>query len=232
MKNKIILITILLLSSKILLATNPQWIIYTNDSVHYYADQGASKIIIDSNNNKWVDGFGAILVYNNINWSNPLTQTYYNFYEQISGLTDIIFNYNNSIWIVGSLLTRLRPGIDTIGISRENLPIIHINGGVYYGGYLWISTEDSGIVRYDGTSYKTYNKHNGLLPANFINHLKVDTSGVFWMASDTGFIRWDRNTWTIYDTTNSAIPTTSIYSISIDKFKSEYIFSIQFNNSS
>ena len=223
MKNKIMLITILLLSSKFLLATNPEWIIYIQDSVHSYGGQSVDNIIVDSNNNKWVSGFGGVYKYNNNNWSNPLMEKYFNQYEPIYGFNDIIFNYDNSIWLIGNLLTRLRPGIDTIGIERENLPIIHFTGGVYFGGFLWISTEDSGIVRFDGTNYTTYNKHNGLFPANFINHLKVDTSGVFWMASDTGFIRWDRNTWTIYDTTSSAIPTLDIQSISIDKFGNKWL---------
>jgi len=223
MKNKIILISVLILSTKILLATNPEWIIYTQDSVHSYGSQSVDNIIVDSNNNKWVSGFGGVYKYNNNNWSNPLMEKYFNQYEPIYGFNDIIFNYDNSIWLIGNLLTRLRPGIDTIGIERENLPIIHFTGGVYFGGFLWISTEDSGIVRFDGTNYTTYNKHNGLFPANFINHLKVDTSGVFWMASDTGFIRWDRNTWTIYDTTSSAIPTLDIQSISIDKFGNKWL---------
>ena len=54
-------------------------------------------------------------------------------------------------------------------------------------GYLWLGTLFSGLLRYDGTRFVSFNSHNTPeLPYNAINHLMTDSSGVLWIASYDG----------------------------------------------
>ena len=222
MKNKIILITILILYSNILSATNPEWIIFTSDSVPYATNFSVRKVLVDNDNYKWVSGFNMVTVYDNNNWSKPLTSKYSGASPfQMYGYDDIVFDYNNSNWIIGGGITRLIPGDDTIEI--DNFPAYYTTQAQAYGGYLWVATIDSGLIRYDGTNFVTYNKNNGLFPTNCISLLKIDTMGVFWMDSDTGLIKWDQNNFTFWDFNGVNGKYHRFYSISIDNAGNKWL---------
>ena len=70
---------------------------------------------------------------------------------------------------------------------KDSLPINKVIAVVQsQDGYLWLSNFD-GLRRYDGVSFKLYNKANTpTLPSNLITCLFVDHNGVLWIGCDNG----------------------------------------------
>ena len=224
MKNILIILTILILSTKFLPALNPEWVVFTQDSIHGAIENNVDHILIDSNNNKWVSGFSYVFVYNNKSWSKNLTFKYVdNTILNAGGFYDIVFNYRNSNWLFGGTILRLRTGKDTIVINPDSFPSRKCHTAQAYGGYLWIGTIDSGLIRYDGTNYVTYNKSNGLFPTNDINYIKIDSSGIFWMCTELGLLKWDGKNFTTWDLNSANGIYLRFYSLSLDKAGNKWL---------
>ena len=57
-------------------------------------------------------------------------------------------------------------------------------------GYMWFGTKD-GLNRYDGRSFRIYNKDNSELSCNFITNLAEDGDGTIWIGTDRGVYKYN-----------------------------------------
>ena len=57
-------------------------------------------------------------------------------------------------------------------------------------GYMWFGTKD-GLNRYDGRSFRIFNKDNSALKCNFITNLAEDCNGTIWIGTDRGVYKYD-----------------------------------------
>ena len=82
---------------------------------------------------------------------------------------------------------------------------------------IWIGT-NSGIVKFDGTNFTTYNTSNSSLPSNSINDIAVDSNNILWIATSKGLTKYDGNNWTVFNSSNSPLKgDADVKSIVIDK---------------
>lgn len=91
----------------------------------------------------------------------------------------------------------------------------------YYDGNAWI---DTGIAKFDGTSWEVYNKSNSGLPSNEVQTIAVDKSGNKWIGTlDAGMAKFNGSTWTVYNTSNSRLPNNNVVSIALDSLGNKWI---------
>jgi ligand-binding sensor domain-containing protein len=90
-------------------------------------------------------------------------------------------------------------------------------------GVLWIGTQwhgntgfPSGVVRYDGSTWKSYSSSDRTLPWGEVNSLAVSDNGDLWAGLwYKGIARFNGNSWTFYDPTNSALPSDQIFGLTV-----------------
>jgi hypothetical protein len=86
---------------------------------------------------------------------------------------------------------------------------------------LWAATRDFGLVRFDGSTWTTYNTGNSDIPADSVNNISVDGLDNIWINTQDGpltkgITKFDGSTWTTYNTTNSDLPSNDIYDLKTD----------------
>lgn len=82
----------------------------------------------------------------------------------------------------------------------------------------------SGLAKFDGTNWTTYNlgnlgnEANNLgYEANYVWTIAIDGEGNKWIGTyGSGLIKFDGTNWTVYNTSNSSIPDNYVTSIAID----------------
>lgn len=106
----------------------------------------------------------------------------------------------------------------TSGIPVENLSAILIDRN----DVKWIGTLGEGVLRFDGTTFRSYNSANSSLPNNFITAMAFDGADL-WAGTKEGLAVMRGGSWTAYKTDNSILPENYITSICIDKNGTKWI---------
>ena len=88
---------------------------------------------------------------------------------------------------------------------------------------IWIATFSGGLVRFDGTNWKTYNKSNSDLPSDNLETVIVDSVGNLWIGTWNGLVKFDGNHWTVYQTSNSDLEHNWVESLAFDKLNNLWI---------
>jgi len=111
---------------------------------------------------------------------------------------------------------------DVWGIE-ENLPQSTVETIIQdKQGYLWLGTQE-GLARFDGVSFKVYNKRNTQeIRNNWIRVLYEDSAGNFWIGTNGGLVRRVNETFTAY-TTADGLSNNIILSICEDRDKNLWI---------
>lgn len=74
---------------------------------------------------------------------------------------------------------------------EEGLPDLFLNGlSAGIDGTLWIATNDRGLVRFDGNSFRTYTIYNGLI-SNRVNAVCAASNGDVWCGTGSGICRFN-----------------------------------------
>jgi signal transduction histidine kinase/ligand-binding sensor domain-containing protein/CheY-like chemotaxis protein len=111
---------------------------------------------------------------------------------------------------------------DVWGIE-ENLPQSTVETIIQdKHGYLWLGTQE-GLARFDGVSFKVYNKRNTeQISNNWIRVLYEDSAGNLWIGTNGGLVRRENETFTAY-TTADGLSNNIISSICQDREKNLWI---------
>lgn len=80
----------------------------------------------------------------------------------------------------------------------------------------WFGNGASGLFRYDGAAWETFNTGNSGLASDKIYDLAVAPDGALWACTDAGLSRYDGAGWTTLNASNSAIPYDQTYRIAFD----------------
>jgi len=75
--------------------------------------------------------------------------------------------------------------VRSLWVVKDGLPHNYIRSIVQTGdGYIWLAT-DEGLVRFDGVSFKIFNRTNlNIFETNKINSLHYDKDGTLWIGTD------------------------------------------------
>lgn len=105
--------------------------------------------------------------------------------------------------------------VGTLAVDKED--VIWLNGRDAWKPFA--DCGGTGLTRFDGTSWRTYNISNSPIVSNNFYSIEVDADNVKWLATcgDTGLTSFDgNNNWKVYDTDNSGIGYNSVFNITID----------------
>jgi hypothetical protein len=82
----------------------------------------------------------------------------------------------------------------------------------------WIGTRFSGLSKFNGSTWTTYNMSNSNIQSNSIYSLDADTLGNIWVGAPySGLSKFNGTTWVNYTTLNSPLPDNDIYSLKYNK---------------
>lgn len=65
-------------------------------------------------------------------------------------------------------------------------------------GNKWITTNNGGLVKYDGANWTVYTKENSDLPANSIYSIFIDKNDNVWLGLSGYLVKFDGTTWSIW----------------------------------
>ena len=82
---------------------------------------------------------------------------------------------------------------------------------------LWFINLFSGLVKYNGSKWTTYNTTNSGIPDNNVYDIKDDLDGNYWLIYKDGLCKFDGNNWIVYNSSNSLLPENKIVSVEVDK---------------
>ncbi len=73
-------------------------------------------------------------------------------------------------------------------------------------GNKWFASTGSGLLKFEGANWTTYNTSNSGLADNYPLVIAIDAGGNKWIGSGgSGISKFDGTNWSIYDTTNSGL---------------------------
>ncbi|OGW62577.1 MAG: hypothetical protein A2638_06100 [Nitrospirae bacterium RIFCSPHIGHO2_01_FULL_66_17] len=104
--------------------------------------------------------------------------------------------------------------IDPSKQATASNPNYVISAAVDRRDHKWFGTWGGGISRFDGSSWTTYSKADGL-GGNFVFSQAVDHHGVLWAGTDGGVSWFDGTRWRTY-TTRDGLIDNFVYSIGVD----------------
>jgi ligand-binding sensor domain-containing protein len=104
--------------------------------------------------------------------------------------------------------------IDPSKQATASNPNYVISAAVDRRNHKWFGTWGGGISRFDGSSWTTYSKADGL-GGNFVFSQAVDHNGILWAGTDGGVSWFDGTRWRTY-TTRDGLIDNFVYSIGVD----------------
>lgn len=76
----------------------------------------------------------------------------------------------------------------------------------------WIGTMNHGLVRFNNTSWQTFNTGNSPLPSNTINKVAISPDNTLWICTPNGVVRFDRvSTWNVYNSSNTPVIKSNVF---------------------
>jgi ligand-binding sensor domain-containing protein len=174
----------------------------------YFGD-GAKVIHFDKKNRAWIASSYGLMVprANGIGWSryhqDVTPDKFKGFYA-----FDLAFEGDSTVWVsTGGGITRLQLPDSTwtnwTNVQLGNKSSLR-NILVHEKGKVWVATDSSGIMEFNGTNIKYYNTQNSGINHNWIWKMQQDTTGTIWFATQQGLSKLNKNNeWQSFDGTNS-----------------------------
>ncbi|MBL4577077.1 MAG: caspase family protein [Flavobacteriales bacterium] len=104
-------------------------------------------------------------------------------------------------------------------ILNSGMKSNHVNMvAIDKGGTIWVgaTSEDGGLVQFDGKDWTFYSTSNSPIPDNRVNTVVIEGTGKKWIGTDGGVASLHRGEWNVYHSANSGIPTNTIRCLTID----------------
>ena len=188
-------------------------VVYNTNNSELAHNQWNNAIEVDPEGNIWIGSLAWLTIFDGKTWKSYKTG---NPASSYIALYDIEFDSQGIAWIGASW-----------GLGKvEGDSVIEAYGGIDYCIYslavdandtLWIGTNHSGLIKYDGENSTRFDTTNSEIPGNIIYCMKFDSKGNLWMGTNEGLARFDGEYWTIYNTENSDLPENVIFSLEIDQ---------------
>ncbi len=102
-------------------------------------------------------------------------------------------------------------GLEDVKVAYNPNYIVAIT--VDQAGIVWAGTWGGGLSRFDGESWRTFTKQDGL-PANHVFALAEDASGNVWIGTSRGLARFDGEAFAVYGAHDGVFADT-VFSLSI-----------------
>lgn len=172
--------------------------------------------------NIWTAGGSKVNMYNGSNWT-----TYWGTSIDFPGTAyDIVFNSIGDAWIATSEgLTKFDGTWTNINPSNSNIPqSVIVDLEIDNADNIWCATYDSGICKYNGSSFTIYNTTNSSIPDNSTRAIKLETNSIIWVGTRYGGLsKFDGTNWETFNTSNSNIPGNYVVAIEINNDKDKWV---------
>ncbi len=170
-------------------------------------------VAIDADFNFWIGGDflsgGGLYKYSDSIWQQYTSSNSTLPYNQLQGF--YMDHSSNTFWLQSGLTTGTFSGSDFDSVGNYSGPKITDK----YNN-LWIAKYETGLIKYDGTSFTVYNNENSTLQIQNIKNVTADTTGKIWFCleqtDEWGYDlhfsigTFDGINWVEYTTENSNLP--------------------------
>jgi ligand-binding sensor domain-containing protein len=175
-------------------------IVYKDSNSELPMSLNCTSITIDNDDNVWVGTHMYLNKFDGENWESWTTPN--SIFDGQWAIYDLKFDNEGILWLGGeSLMSGFYfakfTGSEIQKIDGIRKPVLSI---AFDGeNNKWLGTA-TGLVKYDGTDFITYNTNNSTLPDNNIYDIKKDASGNLWLASGRYLVKFDGTNFTVYNT--------------------------------
>ena len=179
-----------------------KWTIYQPN--HSYSDYQRNFVVADAEGNIWC-GSADLNKFDGTNWTT---------YLQGYGISAMAIDARGNKWFgtYGSGVFKF-DGTNWTNYTAENSGLkdntINKNaitadpqGNVWFGTSSRVTLRGTGVSKFDGSKWTTYNSDNGLV-YNLVLSISSDAQGNKWFATGKGISKFDGITWTSYTSLNS-----------------------------
>lgn len=198
-----------------------QWQIYNNSTTPEIKTDAIANIFRDSNGNIWITypqgSFGTHYVtkFDGTNWT---SQYFANEVYKISqanngdiliGSSDGFYTYNGTSWSQTSSTMLGFPS------AEKTNKVVQDSKNNY-----WLATDDSGLVKYDGTNITSYTTSNSQISYNVQQNIKIDgNDNIYLLPGINGFQKFDGTNWTTYNKSNDGLISDAVTDVILDGSK-------------
>ena len=86
-------------------------------------------------------------------------------------------------------------------------------------GNKWLGTGESGLIKFDGINWTTYDENNSEIKGNFISPIFVDSQNNIWASHSkpNGLVKFDGLTWTSFSSHDTKLSNNSVIAITEDE---------------
>jgi ligand-binding sensor domain-containing protein len=110
-------------------------------------------------------------------------------------LTGAVSCFDGKSWTTYTEENGLYPEHDSLGIGANFI----LSTAVDRDGALWVGTNEGGVSRFDGKTWRTYTTADGLA-GNQVNTIAVAPDGAVWVGTLNGASRFDGSAWATFTT--------------------------------
>jgi hypothetical protein len=123
-----------------------------------------------------------------------------------------VYKYDGFSW---TLYDTSNCGITDNSINTNTIDV-DSQGDIWFGTHSRVTWAGTGVSKFDGANWKTYNSDNGLVYNN-VWDIETDAQGNEWFVTSHGISEFDGNNWTSYTSATTGNELVDIaYNIAID----------------
>lgn len=184
-----------------------------------------NKVLIDSDNNKWI----AANCFGLVKFDGNTWQVFDKSNSDIpfNDINDIAIDAEHKIWVatgnglgIFNGLTWYTYNEANTGYSIDNLWRIKIDSK----GKAWFTSFDkSTLFSFDGTNWQYFNSTNSILPNSFIGRLGISPDDKICVGTNDGFFIYDGTNWTNYNVNNSPLPDNWVQCFAFDSTGNSWV---------
>ncbi len=195
------------------------WITY-DISENQIASNKVRDIAIDRYGNKWIgtDDKG-LCRFDGQNW---ITYNTENSGLPSNGTGTIAFDSHDNLWILSGGEVSKYDGVNWTNYLHPDTIQLECMA-IDKNDVKWFGSMFNGLLRFDDTSWTSYDTSNSLLPWNWVTSLAVDSSNNLWVGTAGRYdlsgwvLKFDGTNWTVYNPYNSGLPwNAAIWTLAVD----------------